>query len=856
MQILGIPLYLVSAFYNGNKKKIALKFYDPASHKIIVLDDNTGHKPYCLTNLPIHELEKNYKLINMEGFDHLESIHKTNPLTNEIIPMSKIVAKDPLSIGNANQLDIRTIIPEVNPEGKIWESNIKYYQSYLYDRDLIVGLPYTIDEIGIISPYSDKKTLEKINEILTLFGDVSPEEKKILKRWIQFLEIPAPSMLKLALDIEVQSSDPTKMIPDANRAEFPIIAVGLQTSDNKKIILLLRREGIEDGDLTKLSNYEYIFFDREEDLILELFKYLNIYPFVFTFNGDNFDMLYIHNRAKNLKLESIPIIVQKEKTTLLYGLHIDLYRFFDNKSVKNYAFKQKYDNVGLDDVAGGLINKHKIDINHDFSSLSYSDLSEYCMRDTELTFELTDFDNEVVLKLMVVFMRIANLPFEDVTRLRVSSWIRSFMYHEHRRRDILIPWVEDIKAKGEIQTKATIKGKKYRGAIVVESPSGVFFTVIVIDFASLYPSIIKEYNLDYMTINGCNHEECKTNIVPETTHYVCKKLKGMAPLLIGTLKDVRVKYYKKQTKRKDLTPAEKTWYNCVSEGVKVIMNASYGVFGSEDYDLYCPPVAEAITSIARWVISSTITKAVEFGMKVIYGDTDSIFLHNPTEEQIAKLITWTTEALKLDLEVDKTYKYVIFSSRKKNYIGCFQDGKLDLKGITGKKKHIPIIIKRSFDKSKVELSKVNTMEDFKNAKRQIIEIIKDSYFIFKQRKWESLTDLAFHIVLGKGAEEYSKSTPQHVKAANIITEKTGREMNSGEIIHYVKTVEKVPLKKGGYKEVDSVLPLEFAKNSDINVHKYMEQLESTFAPICEPLEILWEKDIKGLQSLESFGIGV
>lgn len=1192
------PLYLVSAFYNGNIKKIVLKFYDPETQQIVNHEDNIGHKPYCLTNLSVEELKQNHNLLRLEGFDHCEEITKTNPLTNETVSMTKIVAKDPLSIANSKGQDIRTIVPQGNTNGKIWESNIKYHQSYTYDRNLIMGLPYIITKEGLLLPYVDKLISEKIDNIVALFGELPPDEKKILKRWIQFLEIPSPSISKMAIDIEVQSSHPD-LFPDANLAEFPIIAVGIQTSDNKKVILILKREGIEDGDITRLKDkYDCIFFDREDDLVLKLFNYLNSYPFVFTFNGDGFDMLYIYNRAKRLGLDNIPIIVQKEKTTLTYGLHIDLYRFFNNLSIKNYTFKQKYDNVTLNDVAGGLINKHKIEITHNFGELSYAELGEYCIRDTELTFELTDFDDEVVPKLMTVFMRISNLPMEDVTRLMVSQWIRSFIYHEHRRRNILIPWVEDIKTKGEIQTKAKIKGKKYKGAIVVESPSGVFFTVVVIDFASLYPSIIKEYNLDYMTINSCNHEECKKNIVPETTHYVCKILKGVTPLLVGTLKDARVKYYKKQSKRNDLTQAEKTWYNCVSEGVKVIMNAcftpdtytitpegiknikdfkigddiytynkktgfiekdevsaitkyphngnmvwlnskqmdlittpdhnyfiekhysgerkeikanqlcigdvipqhlgiqnyeslpeeidvldyisndlkktlkitntkyklnkrtshwkprifkrddflkllawyisegslnymskynttrisisqvtykdiverlikqmnlplhynshqfefcdgvwayilenlcgkgsenkkiphflfklikpqmevflnelylgdgtkrqmkystisnqlsedvahmlillgfspnikkenhinrvtwrkktgkgkkikscnlstmeyegwvycitgkknhfilagrngkftltgqSYGVFGSEQYDLYCPPVAEAITAIARWVISSTIEKARELGMTVIYGDTDSIFVHNPTEDQLNKLIAWTTESLKLDLEIDKTYKYVIFSSRKKNYIGCFPDGKLDIKGVTGKKKHIPTIIKRGFDRCKIELSKVNSMDDFIVAKNSIVNIIKEDYSKIKLRQWESLSDLTFHIVLGKEVDDYTSTIPQHVKAAQIISVKAGREVRKGEIIHYVKTVERVPKSKGGYEEVDSVMPLEFAKNESINIGKYMEQLESTFAPITEPLNISFDKDIKGISSLEQFGVGI
>ncbi|PSN95083.1 hypothetical protein B9Q09_03520, partial [Candidatus Marsarchaeota G2 archaeon ECH_B_SAG-C16] len=61
-------------------------------------------------------------------------------------------------------------------------------------------------------------------------------------------------------------------------------------------------------------------------------------------------------------------------------------------------------------------------------------------------------------------------------------------------------------------TQATIKGKKYKGAIVISPKAGVYFDVVVLDFASLYPSILKEYNLSYETVR-CPHPECRNNKV-------------------------------------------------------------------------------------------------------------------------------------------------------------------------------------------------------------------------------------------------------------------------------------------------------------------------------------------------------
>jgi len=73
--------------------------------------------------------------------------------------------------------------------------------------------------------------------------------------------------------------------------------------------------------------------------------------------------------------------------------------------------------------------------------------------------------------------------------------------------------------KGTLSTTAIIKGKKYQGAKVIDPIPGIHFGVVVVDFASLYPSIIKVWNISYETID-CIHEECKSNKLPGISHWV------------------------------------------------------------------------------------------------------------------------------------------------------------------------------------------------------------------------------------------------------------------------------------------------------------------------------------------------
>ena len=135
---------------------------------------------------------------------------------------------------------------------------------------------------------------------------------------------------------------------------------------------------------------------------------------------------------------------------------------------------------------------------------------------------------------------------------------------------MLIPNQEDIiAAKGKTTTTAIIKGKKYKGAIVVQPVPGVHFNVAVMDFQSLYPSIIKVHNLGYQSVR-CPHEECKKNKVPGTQHWICTKYRALESALIGSLRDLRVYWYKPRAKDKSLPQARRNWYNVTQRALSLI----------------------------------------------------------------------------------------------------------------------------------------------------------------------------------------------------------------------------------------------------------------------------------------------
>ena len=817
------PSMLVSATYDNNSKSAILKFYNPESQKLILWKDETGHKPYCYSRLAPDELDF---LQEREDILEIKTVQRHDLITDKEIDMSKITVADPLAIGGTTgDKSIRNII-------ETWESDIKYYENYLYDRELIVGKYYEIvnkklkphdleisDEVKIAlkSLLWDKVDSESMVD--------SEEFKKYITEWADLLNQPIPKIKRLSIDIEVEAE--IGRIPDPKIAEKKVTAIGMKGSNGFDKIFVLKTEGTEEGKNELEQNVKITFYelDKEKEMIQDAFEIIREFPFVVTYNGDEFDLPYLYNRAERLGIKNSenPFYMMRDSATLKEGIHLDLYRTLSNRSFQIYAFSQKYTNFSLNSVSKALLGKEKIDYGLEFDQLSLYQTANYCYNDALLTFELTSFNKDLLMNLLVIIARIGRMPIDDIARMGVSQWIRSLLYYEHRRRNCLIPKREELQRRSEgVLSDAVIKDKKYRGGLVVDPKEGIHFDVVVMDFASLYPSIIKVRNLSYETVR-CSHEECKKNIIEQTNHWTCSKRNGVTSIIIGSLRDLRVNYYKSLSKKETLTDEQRQQYTVVSQALKVILNASYGVMGAEIFPLYFLPVAEATTAIGRHTILETIKKCEAAGIEVLYGDTDSLFIKKPTKEQIQTVIEQAKRDHGVDLEIDKTYRYCVLSNRKKNYLGVTKDGNVDVKGLTGKKSHTPPFIKKLFYELLEVLSRVQTVDDFVKAKQQISEKIATCGKKVEAKEIP-LEELTFNVMLSKAPSEYTKTIPQHIRAAKQL--ETIREIKKGDRISYIKILNKPGVK-----------PVEMAKKEEIDSKKYMEFMESTLEQITSSMDL-------------------
>ena len=857
------PSFLLSIDYSGDNNKAIAVLYRPDNKKVYFWLDNTDHKPYCYTDWPVQVVESSAK--RHKGFVRAETVELYDLLRDEPVKMTKVIGNNPLAIGGKDDsirnLLVEKIVDPTDPQNTIvvnhaWEAAIRYQLCYTYDSKLVPGLMYKIENGNLVPcpPNVDAKTLEEFKKT------VQDEEglESIIAEYSPMFFTEVPDIKRLAVDIEVYSPIVNR-VPDARTAENKVTAIGFSDSEGYKKCLVLKREGHPEGekrkDFPKELDIEY--FEKEDEMLIEAFRIINQYPIVLTFVGDTFDLKYLHNRATRLKIDTkkyCPIKLRgnqdprRERAFLNRGVHVDLYKFFANPSIKIYALSGAYQRENLDSIALGVLGEGKLDLSTNIADLPYHELAHYCWLDADLVLRFTQFEDNLLLRLIVLLMRISRMSMDDVTRFYISSWIQSVFRQEHRSRNFLIPRRVDIDSmKAAVaQTEAMIGGKAFKGAIVIEPVAGVHFNATVLDFASLYPTIMKTHNISYETVD-CPHEVCRTgtdNQVPETDHWTCTLKRGMISQTIGFFRDTRVKWFKPKSKDRALDENTQNWYSVVEKALKVFVNAAYGVTGAQHFELFCMPAAESITAYGRDAIIRTKAKAESMGIRVVYGDTDSVFLDNPSKEQQEELVRWSTTDLGIDLEVEKTYKYVALSDRKKNYIGVYKDGKVEVKGLSGKKRNTPDFAQVAFRKMLEVLSRVDDPEGFEAAKDEIREIV-NNVIDRLEGKSEPYTpeELAFRIQMTKALHSYDTDIP-HVRAAKMLVEKTQDPTKAlpGTIVSYIKT-----------KGQDSVLPVELAQGVSYWIDKgaYIDILKSVFEQVLDSVGLDFNEFL-GFTTLDQF----
>jgi len=425
---------------------------------------------------------------------------------------------------------------------------------------------------------------------------------------------------------------------------------------------------------------------------------------------------------------------------------------------------------------------------------------------------------------MFMLARLANIPVSSTYRARkVSVWIKSILHNYLRKNNILIPTAKELRRGEETHS--------VKGALTLTPEPGVHFNTVVVDFDSMYPSLIDSHNLSHETID-CDDDECQSNKVPELDHYVCTKRRGVYSILIGSLKDLRIHWFKPRSKDKALAAEKRSLAESTSQLLKLILVSSYGVV-IRIHGISRSSLGESITAYGRYSLKSAYKIAKKKGLHPIYGDTDSLFLENPTEKEIEWLIKTVKNRLKLDLSVEVRYNLCVLPEAAKAYFGIKKDGTVEFKGLTAIKSNSPSFIFNVFNDCVKELKLVTNKSEFVKAKRKIKTVVQNAMDTLLLGKIP-IKNLEYAVVIHDDPKEKlkGKSLHQPYQCAIQLLD-SGKSVKRRDEMHFVKVK---PFNYQGRRF--TVKPTEHVKKfSELNVLDYIRNLRTALNQTFEPMGI-------------------
>ncbi|MCL4335247.1 MAG: DNA polymerase II [Candidatus Thermoplasmatota archaeon] len=313
----------------------------------------------------------------------------------------------------------------------------------------------------------------------------------------------------------------------------------------------------------------------------------------------------------------------------------------------------------LNSVAKQLLNEGKDNINRLKIEEEWKnrrqEVIDYCIKDSDLTLRI--FNRLRIVDRNMYMSIVTKLPLDDVTNGGTSNYVDSLLIRAADRENIGVP-----------VTTRTGKESPIEGGYVKNIGAGLYTNVIVLDFRSMYPSMIIKYNICFTTLdpNG-------TIVSPEGVRFLDKSVKvGLVPRL---LEDLMKKRAEIKQRMKTSPKEERDFLDGVQGAMKILMNTFYGVLASSFYRFTNLEIGRSVTGYARETIKELMNELEGRGIKVIYGDTDSVFIESGLEsvdetvkfgEELSRNLS---EERGIVLEFEKVLDPFFSHGAKKRYAG-------------------------------------------------------------------------------------------------------------------------------------------------------------------------------------------
>jgi len=280
---------------------------------------------------------------------------------------------------------------------------------------------------------------------------------------------------------------------------------------------------------------------------------------------------------------------------------------------------------------------------------------EYCEHDADLALRILQRLRTV--EKAADLATVAHLPLEEGMNGRTSLYIDA----------LLIPRA-DAKGVGVPMSHFAGRENPIEGGYVHPIRPGIYRWVVVLDFKSMYPSIIISRNLCFTTLSPEG-----STVAPSGARFLAASVRrGIIPEILADLLADRTRF--RQAGQAATSAEMKEYYDGLQNAVKVLMNSFYGVLASSFYRFTNKDIGAAITAFGREAITSIIRDLEADGFDVVYSDTDSVFVRSPVAslegarefgERVAKRFTHEG----VTFEFQSVFESFFSHGVKKRYVG-------------------------------------------------------------------------------------------------------------------------------------------------------------------------------------------
>lgn len=636
-------------------------------------------------------------------------------------------------------LKITTVIPEAVREYRekvaelseveeVLEADVRFTLRYMIDKDLKPLRWYEAEAERVSTPRHDLR----VDEVYELVSDP-----------VELSEVKTPPNLRvLAFDIEVYNPAGTPR-PEVDK----IIIIGIANGEVRQLVAA-------DGDAELIRRFVEEVLRYDPDVIVG-------------YNSNRFDWPYLQERAKRLGVKlDVGRRAGAEPSPSVHGhvsiqgrLNVDLYDFAEEiHEVKMKTLDEVCDYLGvMKSSEREIVAWYEIPRLWDSGLEGRSRLLKYNRDDVVSTRLLAD----KFLPFGVQLSSLTGIPLDQVMAASVGFRLEFYLMRQASKRGELVP------------NRVERGYETYKGAVVLKPRPGVHENVAVLDFTSMYPTIMVRYNIGPDTLVRGDEEESDVYVAPDVGHKFRKSPPGLFRSVLESLLEARRRIREELKK----LPRDSPEYQVLDErqkAMKVLANAAYGYMGWAVARWYCRECAEAVTAWGRHSITAAIKKARELGLDVVYGDTDSLFVkYDP--EKVEEFSKWVEEELGFDIKLDKLYKKVFFTEAKKRYVGLTVEGLTDVVGFEAIRGDWAEVAKEvQFEVARLVLEEGRTERAVQYVRELIEKLRRREVPIEKLTIWKTLT---------RRIEDYEVDAP-HVMAAKRYVE-AGLKISPGDKIGYV-----------------------------------------------------------------------